>query len=108
AHDLHASKLATDLTGDSIGTNMLMLGYAAQKGLLPVSIAAIEEAIRLNGTFVAGNLRTFALGRVAAHDLNALLGALGEQPAEVPLDTLDQVLASRVRLLTAYQNAAYA
>ena len=65
--DLHASKLATDLTGDSIGTNILMLGYAAQKGLLPVSIASIQEAIRLNGTFVEGNLRTFALGRLAAH-----------------------------------------
>src|SRR5690606_26026889 len=50
AYDLHASRIATELTGDSIGTNILMLGYAAQKGLLPVSLASIEEAIRLNGT----------------------------------------------------------
>src|SRR5262249_27348996 len=65
--DLPATRLATELTGDSIGTNILMLGYAAQCGLLPVSLSSITEAIRLNGTFVEGNLRTFALGRLAAH-----------------------------------------
>ena len=64
--ELDASWLATALTGDSIGTNVLMLGYAAQRGLLPVSIASLQQAIRLNGSFVDGNLRTFALGRVAA------------------------------------------
>jgi indolepyruvate ferredoxin oxidoreductase len=85
-----------------------MLGYAAQKGLLPVTIAAIEQAIRLNGTFVDGNLRTFALGRVAAHDPDALLRELGTPPVAVPLATVDDVLASRIRLLSAYQNAAYA
>ncbi|TGD71334.1 indolepyruvate ferredoxin oxidoreductase family protein [Mangrovimicrobium sediminis] len=108
AFDLHASKLATDLTGDSIGTNILMLGYAAQKGLLPLSVAAIEEAIRLNGTFVKGNLRTFALGRLAAHDPAALAAELDDQPEPVKLDTVDDVLASRVKLLTNYQNADYA
>ena len=59
---LHASKLATELTGDSIGTNILMLGYAAQQGLLPVSIASMQEAIRLNGTFVEGQLAHFRAG----------------------------------------------
>jgi indolepyruvate ferredoxin oxidoreductase len=105
---LHASRLSTALTGDSIGTNILMLGYAAQKGLLPVSIASIEEAIRLNGSFVKGNLRTFALGRLAAHAPDALAKELDEQTGEVPLATVDDVLASRTRLLTAYQNAGYA
>jgi len=108
AFDLHASKLATDLTGDSIGTNILMLGYAAQKGLLPVSIAAIEQAIRLNGSFVEGNLRTFACGRLAAHAPAELARELNEPPADVALETLDAVLASRTRLLTAYQDARYA
>lgn len=108
AFNLHASKLATDLTGDSIGTNMLMLGYAAQKGLLPLSIASIEEAIRLNGTFVKGNLRTFALGRLAAHDPQALAAELDDTPEPVPLESVDDVLASRTRLLTAYQNESYA
>ena len=83
AFDLHASKLATDLTGDSIGTNILMLGYAAQQGLLPLSLASIEEAIRLNGTFVEGNLRTLALGRLAAHDPGALAVELDGKADEV-------------------------
>src|SRR5690606_20637532 len=102
------SRIATELTGDSIGTNILMLGYAAQKGLLPVSLASIEEAIRLNGTFVEGNLRTLALGRLLAHNPEALAKELETQPETVPLETVDDVLASRTRLLTAYQDAAYA
>jgi len=109
AFDLAASQLATELTGDSIGTNVLMLGYALQKGLLPLSLAAIEQAIRLNGTFVEGNLRTLALGRLAAHAPQALAAQLdATTEASVPLDTVDDVLTSRVRLLTDYQDAAYA
>ena len=108
AFELPASKLSTDLTGDSIGTNVLMLGYAAQKGLLPLSVASIQEAIRLNGTFVKGNLRTFALGRLAAHDPAALAQLVDPAPTLPVLDTVDDVLASRMRLLTAYQDARYA
>lgn len=108
AFDVRATELATQLTGDSIGTNVLMLGYAAQQGLLPVSVAAIEQAIRLNGTFVQGNLRTFALGRLAAHDPAALAKALTITPELPALDTVADVVASRQRLLTAYQNADYA
>ncbi|RLT95675.1 indolepyruvate ferredoxin oxidoreductase family protein [Ketobacter sp.] len=110
--DIHASKLATDLTGDSIGTNMLMLGYAIQKGLLPLTVESIQEAIRLNGTFVEGNLRTLALGRLAAHvpaALAAELSAGADAEFELPdLSTVDAVLKSRVNLLTRYQNQAYA
>jgi len=106
--DLPAGKLATDLTGDSIGTNVLMLGYAAQKGLLPLSVTSIQEAIRLNGTFVKGNLRTFDLGRLAAHDPAALAKMLDDTPALPSLVTVDDVLASRTRLLTAYQDEKYA
>ena len=108
AFDVHASRLATALTGDSIGTNILMLGYAAQKGLLPLSLAALEEAIRLNGSFVEGNLRTLALGRLAAHDPAALARELNDTPEPLKLDTVDEVLTSRTRLLSAYQDARYA
>ncbi|MYM63941.1 indolepyruvate ferredoxin oxidoreductase family protein [Pseudomaricurvus sp. HS19] len=106
--DLHASELATDLTGDSIGTNVLMMGYAAQKGLLPLSVASIEEAIRLNGTFVKGNLRTFALGRLAAHNPKALAEQLEAHDPLPSLETVEAVLASRIPRLTDYQNEAYA
>ena len=107
-YSLHGSKLATDLTGDSIGTNMLMLGYAMQQGLLPLSLTSIQRAIVLNGSFVEGNLRTFALGRLAAHDPAALALELEAESEIIPLDTVADVLASRTRLLAAYQNAAYA
>jgi indolepyruvate ferredoxin oxidoreductase len=104
----NATRLATDLIGDSIATNVLIVGYAAQKGLLPVSIASIEEAIRLNGTFVEGNLRTFALGRLAAHAPESLADAPQAQSAVPNLDTTEAVIASRKRLLTEYQDSAYA
>jgi indolepyruvate ferredoxin oxidoreductase len=106
--ELQASQIATALAGDSIGTNVLMLGYAAQKGLLPVGLAAIEQAIRLNGSFVEGNLRLFGLGRLAAHAPEALARLMGAAPEDVPLATLDDVLASRMRLLAAYQDGRYA
>lgn len=105
---VHASRLSTELTGDSIGTNILMLGYAAQKGLLPLSLASMQEAIRINGTFVEGNLRTFALGRLAAHSPDGLTRELAGTTEDVPLATVDDVLASRCRLLAAYQDARYA
>jgi indolepyruvate ferredoxin oxidoreductase len=106
--EVDATWLATELTGDSIASNILMLGYAAQRGLLPVSVASLQQAIRLNGTFVEGNLRTFALGRVAAHAPDALRVEAGAKSVPAPLDTVDQVLASRTRLLSAYQSEAYA
>jgi indolepyruvate ferredoxin oxidoreductase len=84
-----------------------MLGVAAQKGLLPLSIASLEQAIRLNGTFVEGNLRTFALGRLAAHAPEILAREL-QGTSEVPLASVEDVLASRTRRLTAYQDARYA
>jgi indolepyruvate ferredoxin oxidoreductase len=105
---LHASKIATDLTGDSIATNILMMGYAAQKGLLPVSLESLEEAIRLNGTFVKGNLRTLALGRVAAHSPEALARELAEKVDHGHIDTLAGLIESRARLLTDYQDTKYA
>ena len=53
--------------GDSIATNLFMLGYAFQKGLMPLSLAAIERAIELNGVAVEANKHAFAWGRLAAH-----------------------------------------
>jgi indolepyruvate ferredoxin oxidoreductase len=105
---LAASKLAVELTGDSIATNVLMLGYAVQQGLLPVSLASIEQAIRLNATAVESNLRALAVGRVAAHSPQALARALGDKPNAVSLESVEDVLESRTGLLTSYQDARYA
>src|SRR5205807_805450 len=67
--------LATAILGDSIATNLFMLGYAWQKGLVPLSLAALERAIGLNGVAVETSKRTFACGRLAAHNLGAVQAA---------------------------------
>jgi indolepyruvate ferredoxin oxidoreductase len=108
-----ATSSAVRLLGDSIATNVFMLGYAVQKGFMPISLAAIEQAIRLNGVAIEANLHALNWGRLAAHDparLAALLTqASGDDAGEEPIsETLDQITARRVRHLTEYQNAAYA
>jgi indolepyruvate ferredoxin oxidoreductase len=108
----NATSMATRLMGDSITTNMFMLGFAVQKGLIPLSIASLEEAIRLNGSQVKSTLQVFAWGRLAAHDpakLQEFLSRLGSQETGEPISqTLDELIASRVNHLTAYQNAGWA
>jgi indolepyruvate ferredoxin oxidoreductase len=102
--------LATAILGDSIATNLFMLGYAWQKGLVPLSFEAINRAIELNGVAVETSKRTFAWGRLAAHNIAAVQAAARptlrvEKPAA---RTLPEIVARRVELLTAYQNRAYA
>jgi indolepyruvate ferredoxin oxidoreductase len=107
---VEATALATALMGDSIATNLFMLGYAFQRGLVPVSQAAIERAIELNGVAVDGNKRTFALGRLAAHDVAAVEAAVEPElsPLEPVSQTYDELVERRVAFLTAYQDAGYA
>jgi indolepyruvate ferredoxin oxidoreductase len=105
-----ATGLATALTGDAIATNLFMLGYAFQRGLVPLSLEAIERAIELNGVAVEGSKRTFAWGRLAAHDPARVEAAArpARRVREQPAATLDEIVARRVRFLTEYQDAAYA
>src|SRR5206468_11391818 len=96
--------------GDSIATNLFMLGYAWQKGLVPLSLEALNRAIELNGVAVETSKRTFAWGRLAAHNLSAVQAAAKPTlRVEKPVArTLPEILAKRVELLTAYQDKAYA
>ena len=104
-----ATRLATRLLGDSIATNLFMLGYAYQKGLVPVSAEAINKAIELNGVSVQLNQQAFLWGRRAAHDLAAVEKLAAPKVVEAPhCSTLEEIVADRVQRLTAYQNAAYA
>jgi indolepyruvate ferredoxin oxidoreductase len=106
---LQAGALATRLLGDTIFTNLAMVGFAAQKGLLPVSLASIEEAIGLNGVAVKANLAAFALGRLAAHGEDDVFALAGTPPDAAPIPrTLAEVTESRAALLTKWQNAAWA
>ena len=112
AEFLDATKLATGLMGDSIATNLFMVGYAYQRGLLPISEAAILRAIELNGAAVESNKQSFNWGRLAAVDPKRVADA-AIPPAAVPdsqrlSQSLDEVIERRVKFLTDYQDAAYA
>ncbi|MEI2415273.1 indolepyruvate ferredoxin oxidoreductase family protein [Orrella sp. JC864] len=115
---LDAAALAVGLLGDAIYANPLMLGYAYQKGWLPLGREALERAIALNGQQVANNLAAFAWGRRLAHDpagVHAMLAPAqaGDALAEVvelkrPASEWERVRAHRAAFLARYQNAAYA
>jgi uncharacterized protein DUF6537 len=112
AEFVDATRIATALMGDSIATNMFMLGYALQKGLVPVSSAAINKAIELNGAAVQMNQAAFLWGRRAATDLAAVERLVAPKPETVAAttmsQTLEEMIARRFEFLTGYQNAAYA
>lgn len=104
---LNAVALATTLLGNPIGANLLLVGVAIQRGLLPIRVAALEEAVRLNGASVELNLTAFRLGRAWVADPARVRALL--PPAPEPLDpSLDALVARRVTHLTAYQDKALA
>jgi indolepyruvate ferredoxin oxidoreductase len=111
ADSIDATGLAAALMGDSIAANLFMLGYAFQKGAVPLTLAAIERAIELNGVAVDTNKRSFAWGRLAAHDRaqveTLVRGALRDDPVPEP-QNLDALVERRAAFLRDYQNAAYA
>jgi indolepyruvate ferredoxin oxidoreductase len=111
AHFVNASRLATALLGQTLGANMFLLGYAYQLGALPLSAAAIERALELNGEAVAMNIAAFRWGRRAALDLDAvekLVAPTAPDPALKLSQSFDEMVARRVAFLTDYQNAAWA
>jgi len=105
-----AGHIATSLMGDSIATNMFMLGYSFQKGHVPLSEESLMKAIELNGVSVGFNKSAFTWGRYAAHDIAAVTKITS--PAKViefkRSQTLEEIVNKRVELLTAYQDLAYA
>jgi len=111
AEFLDATKLATALMGDSIATNLFMVGYAYQRGLIPVGEDAIMRAIELNAAAVEANKQSFRWGRLAAVEPERVVKlAIPEaKPESQRLSTsLDETVARRVEFLTGYQDAAYA
>jgi indolepyruvate ferredoxin oxidoreductase len=110
AHYVDATRLATVLLGDSIATNLFMLGFAFQKGLVPVSEAALNRAIELNAVAVEANKAAFLWGRRAAVDLQAVERvATPAKPVVVEMpQSLEAILRKRVDFLVGYQNAGYA
>ncbi|HZP18808.1 MAG TPA: indolepyruvate ferredoxin oxidoreductase family protein [Bauldia sp.] len=107
ARAVEATRLAAALLGDTIGANVLLLGYAWQSGAIPLSAEAIERAIELNAVDVAMNKAAFRLGRRAAAD-PAAVARLVTPAAGATHRPLDDLVARRKAFLTAYQDAAYA
>ena len=105
-----AEEVATRLLGDSIYTNPLMLGYAWQKGRIPLGLAALQRAIELNGVQVAKNLEAFEWGRRCAHDLASVqaLFAARQVIQLVRKPSVDELVARRVEFLSAWGDAAWA
>jgi indolepyruvate ferredoxin oxidoreductase len=107
-----ASRLATALLGNSIAANIFLVGYAFQKGGLPLSAESIEKAIEMNGEAVALNQAAFRWGRRAALDIAAVEKLIPTQASQDDnrrlSESLDEIVARRVEFLTQYQDAAYA
>ena len=110
AQFLNATRLATALMGDAIASNLFLLGYAYQKGLLPVSGASLLQAIELNGVAVDMNKQAFTWGRHAALDMDAVRATAFPQgvPEQTQARGLDETIEYRSAYLTRYQNKAYA
>ncbi|NQY03156.1 MAG: indolepyruvate ferredoxin oxidoreductase family protein [Halieaceae bacterium] len=107
SHFIDATRIATQLLGDSIGGNLFLLGYAWQQGLVPVSAAALEQAIELNGVAIEFNKKAFLWGRRCAHQPERVLALIAEAQPRVE-KSLAEVIQDRVQRLTDYQDSAYA
>ena len=106
---LSATRIAEGLFGNNVAANTLIVGYAWQKGFLPLEASAFEAAIEANGAAVELNRRAFAWGRLAAVDMATVEQVAGiARPALLPPETLDALIARRSADLIAYQNEAYA
>ena len=99
---LDATALATALLGDAIATNLFLLGFAWQQGLVPLAHDSLMQAITLNGTAVAANQAAFAWGRIAAHDPAGAAARAGIAPAPAEPRTLDATVAMLEEHIIAY------
>lgn len=109
AHFFDATATTLALFGNTVAANMFMLGYAFQYGGVPLSSAAIEKAIVLNGEAVKMNVDAFQWGRKAAHDPELVRDIVtsAKAPVVTKATGLEEIIAARFEFLTAYQNTAY-
>ncbi|WP_237056988.1 indolepyruvate ferredoxin oxidoreductase family protein [Microbulbifer sediminum] len=106
-----ANRYSQALFGDTVSSNLMLMGYACQQGLLPIADAALERAIELNGVAVENNLRAFRAGRLLVANPGAIDRLLvPEQPVQIQQaeESLDALLARLSAELTAYQSESYA
>jgi len=105
---LDAQAIAQELMGDTMPSNIIMLGACWQRGLVPLSEGALMRAMELNGVAVAANKIAFALGRLAVASPGSLRRLAGAPAAQALPQDLDSLMQRRIQHLTDYQDAAYA
>jgi indolepyruvate ferredoxin oxidoreductase len=117
ARFVDATRVATALMGDSIASNLFMVGYAWQLGLIPLTLESIEKAIELNGVAVKANKTAMLWGRRYAVDpakVETVVESADNADTQAQLahrklsETFEELVQRRVAFLTDYQDAAYA
>lgn len=104
---LAANACARALTGDVVGVNLMLLGFAWQRGWVPLEQVSIEQAVRLNGVAIDANIAAFAWGRRLAVQPD-LAARFAEDAKDTSILTLDGLIAHRAQELEKYQNSSYA
>ncbi|MEZ5921775.1 MAG: indolepyruvate ferredoxin oxidoreductase family protein [Parvularculaceae bacterium] len=105
---IDATEIAVRLLGDSVFSNMFLLGFAWQNGLIPLLEESLIQAVELNGVAVKLNKRAFMLGRAAALDSETVVRAAGLLTEKANKPTVNEIIESRAAFLKQYQNHAYA
>lgn len=101
---IDANRISEKVFGDTVYANVIMLGFAWQSALVPISERALLQAIELNGVAVENNYKAFSVGRIAATTPEAFERLLDKPETE----SLQQMIESRAKFLTDYQNSRYA
>ncbi len=105
---IDATRIAQVMLGNAVGANLFLVGYAWQRGLIPLRAEHIMRAIELNRTEIAMNKRAFGLGRIAAARPDLAAAWLrGHEEVRIP-DTLGDLLADRMPRLRAWGGDAHA
>lgn len=106
SHFFNATELALSLFGNTIATNLFVVGFAYQSGQLPLTETSIIEAIKLNGVAIDFNIQAFMMGRLMAHDPEKMECFTPSENSNKE-ESLDEMLDRQQKSLIDYQNTAY-
>jgi len=101
-----SNTITNKILGDSILSNMFIVGNAYQSGLIPIKANAIEQAIQLNGVSIDENIHAFRLGRHSINMKEEILNLIYEK--EKVITNFDEKFVDRYNFLIKYQNKKYA
>ena len=107
---LSSQMLADFFLGDTIYANIIVLGASYQAGIVPLSVEALKQAIRLNGANVDNNLKAFDLGRLWVEDNKEIIKEMSDRKVGAPteLTSFESIVNDRYGRLINYQNRALA